>query len=463
MAPAASRLSAMLRALIVGAGICMTPADLVAQRITVGRTVTISTDAPADPHGESFLAINPKDPNNLLAATNVVRKSGAGTSAYVSHDAGRTWARVALPPTAMNVAEGWDVIVYYDGGGNAYWGSMYYGPSHKVNSGAGLWITRSVDGGRSWNAATLIPGAKLFDRPYMAFDVSGRFAGRVYAGGMAATVGFVSGRHPALLIAYSTDSTRNFGQPHIIMGTSDEQTSMVARMVVTPDGTLIAPFITTTVGAAAEPSAAPRGGPPTTREWALRLAVSEDGGNSIAISPKVLTRIAARRGLPATAIDLSNGPYRGRLYFLWEERAGDGVNIYVSHSPDNGKTWSEPVAVNDNKVPGDHVNPAIAVNSEGQVGVTWNDRRAHRNKCYDLYFSASLDGGATFLSNVTSGGPPSCPGSGDPFPDGGETQGLAGGAGGVFHAAWIDGSSGVKQLAATTFTVQGPGPGPAGR
>jgi hypothetical protein len=41
------------------------------------------------------------------------------------------------------------------------------------------------------------------------------------------------------------------------------------------------------------------------------------------------------------------------------------------------------------------------------------------------------------------------------FPGGGDTQGLDSDADGIFHAGWIDGSSGVMQLATTPFTVEG--------
>ena len=185
------------------------------------------------------------------------------------------------------------------------------------------------------------------------------------------------------------------------------------------------------------------------------------------------------------AIDLSEGPFRGRIYQVGVDNAGDRYNVRVIHSSDDGKTWSKPVTVNDNKVPADHANPTISVNNRGVVGVVWNDRRAHKNECYDLYFSASLDGGDTFLPNVTPGGKPTCSmatGNWAPnaevsaypkteegqsvegqgfnvlmistrFPGGGDTQGLDSGADGTFHAAWIDGSSGVMRLATTPFTV----------
>jgi hypothetical protein len=41
------------------------------------------------------------------------------------------------------------------------------------------------------------------------------------------------------------------------------------------------------------------------------------------------------------------------------------------------------------------------------------------------------------------------------FPGGGDTQGLDSDGNGIFHAAWIDGSSGVMRLATTPFSVAG--------
>jgi len=188
-----------------------------------------------------------------------------------------------------------------------------------------------------------------------------------------------------------------------------------------------------------------------------------------------------------TAIDLSDGPFRGRIYQVALDNAGDRYNVRVIHSSDAGKTWSKPVVVNDNKTPADHANPTLAVSNRGVVAVVWNDRRAHKNECYDLYFSASLDGGETFLPNVTPGTKPTCSmqtGNWAPnaevspypkteegssvegqgfnvlmistrFPGGGDTQGLDADSDGVFHAAWIDGSSGVMRLAETSFSVPG--------
>ena len=462
---------------------------LSAQPITIGPTVTISADAPADPHGESFLAVNPKNSRNLLATACRIHEGRSGTSGYVSHDGGKTWTRVALPASAAKISTGWDAIAYFDAQGNAF---------YAANDRDGLWIARSTDEGRTWSAASLLQGAKGFDRQFMGFDRTGRFAGRIYAGASVDSVGLDGKSYSALAVAFSDDGAKTFGQPRLISSLGEEKVFAFANMVVTPDGSVILPFTTMTMKQTDFTLFEPMD-PAKLQQleeiFSLRLAISGDGGESYSISPKIVTykysgdihRIFRMQGGPNTVIDVSEGPFRGRLYFVWVDDTGKQSNIRVVHSSDNGKTWSKPVTVNDNKSPADNANPTIAVNGRGVVGVSWNDRRAHKNECYDFYFSASLDGGETFLPNVTPKAKPTCSmalGNWAPnaevsaypktedgvsvegqgfnvlmistrFPGGGDTQGLAADAEGVFHTAWIDGSSGVMRLATTPFTVAG--------
>jgi len=468
---------------------------LIAQQVGVGPTVTISADAANDPHGESFIAINPKNSKNLLAASCRIGRDGAGIAAYVSHDGGLSWSQAVLPPTAQKVTQGWDVITYFDAPGNAYLGA---------NDRDGLWITRSSDGGRTWSAATLLAGVKGFDRQYMGFDRTGKFAGRIYAGASGESVGIDGKEHSVLAISFSTDGgARTFSQPRLISSSARERIFDLVNMIVTPQGKLILPFVTytepeTPYPSLWDPTDWSKTSPEIKWEQSLRLAISDDGGDSYSVSAPVLTlresvdpnatfKLDKVQGVGNSAIDLSSGLFRGRMYVVFVDNAGDRHNIRVIHSSDDGKTWSKPVTVNDNTTPAEHANPTIAVNNRGVVGVTWNDRRNHKDECYDFYFSASLDGGETFVPNVTTGRKATCsraPGNWVPradisaypktedgqsvegqglnvlmistrFPGGGDTQGLDSDDAGVFHAAWIDGSSGVMQLAATTFTVQG--------
>jgi hypothetical protein len=461
---------------------------LLAQKITVGSTLTVSTDAPTDPHGESFFAINPRNSNDEIAGSCRISDSGMGVSGYVTHDGGHRWSRIALPE---EIARGWDVITYYDGQGNAYFAS---------NDRNGLWIIRSMDAGRTWSPVKLLQGIKGFDRQHMSFDRTGRFSGRIYAGATGESVGLDGKEHGVQAIAFSIDGGRTYSQPHLITGSEKEGMFAMVNILTAPDGTVIVPFWTMAELPADMPTLfePDRSDKVIENQRFLRVAISGDGGNTYSISaPALQTKWTFRtnagfkldkiQGNGFAAIDQSSEPYRGRVYLVWVETAGERHDIRVIHSSDNGKTWSKPVTVADDTGPVEDANPTIAVNNRGVVGVSWNDRRAHKDDCYDLYFSASLDGGETFLPNVTTGRKPTCPlaaGNWKPraevsaypkteeglsvegqglnvlmistrFPGGGDTQGLDSDSDGIFHAAWIDGSSGVMQLAATSFTVTG--------
>src|SRR5262249_59405498 len=77
-----------------------------------------------------------------------------------------------------------------------------------------------------------------------------------------------------------------------------------------------------------------------------------------------------------------------------------------SHS-DDGKAWTQPVVVDDaiDRRPAhgpDSFVPALAVNRDGVVGVTWYDRREDpANRRFRLRFSASFDGGDSFSPSIS--------------------------------------------------------------
>ena len=94
-------------------------------------------------------------------------------------------------------------------------------------------------------------------------------------------------------------------------------------------------------------------------------------------------------------------------------------------------------------------------------GAAWYDtRRDPRGECFDIYFIASFDGGATFLPNVRATPEPSCPrassgqrGVATRWSFGGDYSGLAAGADGTFHLFWADSSGGTYQLRTATARV----------
>jgi hypothetical protein len=440
--------------------------------IVAGATTVISRDAPENPYAESFLAVDPKRPASMIATALTVDDGRLDSALYESQDAGVYWRRVDTGPHFDTA----DPIVYFAPTGRAFFESEAHG---------GLDIMTSDDGGVTWRPFRFVRVGEGFDRPYIGFDTEGPFEGRMYAaayvlihdskGGMRGTVG----------VTVSSDDGGTFSIPQLVdVAGSGHGFSVpvTADVLVGPDGAVVLPFELFNY----------KGNPHGSYRGAYDVLISKDGGISFsgATAARVTTlccnsyRATSVIGGVRGSVDLSESRYRGRFYLVWANYDGSGTDIEVVHSSDDGQTWSRPVRVNDNRHPADNANPAVTVNDRGVVAVIWNDRRNSRGtSCYRLYASASMDGGETFLPNVPLGKGATCPndaknwtpvflmeqhqpGKTDEkwlnvltvatrWPNGGDTQGLQGLPDGSFGAAWIDGATGVMQLAYTRFVVRG--------
>jgi hypothetical protein len=113
------------------------------------------------------------------------------------------------------------------------------------------------------------------------------------------------------------------------------------------------------------------------------------------------------------AVDFSNGPHRGRLYVVWQDHQdnpfGDDL-IRLSHSDDGGLTWSPPVKVNQTPsgtFTDQAFEPAVHVNSDGVVAVTYydfrNDVAGDGMLTTDYWIAHSHDGGATWTEDHLAG------------------------------------------------------------
>jgi hypothetical protein len=171
------------------------------------------------------------------------------------------------------------------------------------------------------------------------------------------------------------------------------------------------------------------------------------------------------------AVDAWNGSRKGWLYLSWLDAIDGFYRVMAAASADGGVTWSKPIRLSDQHSPTDESTPAIAVNGEGTVGISWYDRRADLSDgCYQPFFAASTDGAATFSKSLLVDSRPTCPltPGRDPitseyrFKNGGDTQGLVGLPGAGFHLAWIRSGDKEMQLWSTTVVAHGAPPA-AGR
>src|ERR1051325_2793091 len=111
--------------------------------------------------------------------------------------------------------------------------------------------------------------------------------------------------------------------------------------------------------------------------------------------------------LPSTAIDRGSRYFKDRTYVTWADRRSGRDQIFFTFSSDKGQHWASPRIISDDSatVRGasapDHLQPSVAVNKDGVVGVAWLDRRQSKDNIgWRARFRASLDGGETWLPSV---------------------------------------------------------------
>ena len=409
----------------------------------VGEDRPVSAGGPDLPLVEPHLAVNPKDPNNMVAGAMVSKPDGTyGISAFSSFDGGRTWKS-----REFKVGDGADVWVAFLPDGTAVLSTL-------ATERSELQVFRSTDGGRTWpeKFSTLGFG---HDHPTLVVDRhSKQYAGSLYAVSSLGRRGSAGQPRSSVHVARSADGGVTFLEPaHVVVSNLRYEAQNPAVMA---DGTLLVPFADYR--------------PPNTRRRLERprdwLVTSADGGKTFSDPLFISETCSGAGGWSSLAADTSAGQFRDRVYHACPSRQFDGVQ--VRHSDDRGETWSDPVRVDrpGNVTPYART-PVISVNGQGVVGVAWYDGRNDPNivkgnfRCHEIYFTASLDGGKTFLPEVKISTQRSCPA--EPrnvatalrFPAGGEYMGLDAAPDGVFHLLWADARSGVYQLRAAAVTVRG--------
>jgi hypothetical protein len=142
----------------------------------------------------------------------------------------------------------------------------------------------------------------------------------------------------------------------------------------------------------------------------LVFQCSMDGGNTWLLEEQVIQKhvggwdlkipgMMRANGLPILTCDVSNGPNRGTLYLNWcDQRNGDdNTDVWLSSSKDHGKTWSEPLKVNQDATKTHQFFTWSTIDQQtGNIYVVYYDRRNYTDNQTDVFLSTSLDGGLTF-------------------------------------------------------------------
>ena len=453
-----------------------------APRVLVGPNVLVSRDGDVA-HCETAVAANPRDAKNLVGTSiTLTRPDGGSTNkAYVSADGGSTWQDVGFDEGEQG---GGDPQVGFGAMGTAYFAG--------ISLANGIYFSRSEDAGKTWSKP--LPVGRGDHEMLVTDHTLGPYAGRVYIAEETDQKGSnemedLIMRRRVVLFRSIDDGRSFFGPIEVAVG---EGRGLAAyNPLVLSDGTLFLPM-SSYPNYAKEKDAA---------TWKVVYALSKDGGVTFT-GKRPIGEIyfggvgKLREHQKSGRIDQIGGPTfaidpgerrRDRLYAAWTQLEGDRFRLYVTSSADRGATWTKPKLV-DPSAPADasEFQQVIAVDPEGVLGVFYYSTEGFpTGDRFDAYFTASLDGGATFLPKVRVSSQTSHPfGEGNlrpgPFvskergltivyttsglsrwPDGGDYIGMTAGSDGVFHPFWADGRSGTYQLYTAPIRVTSAAPGKA--
>ncbi|MCX8057327.1 MAG: exo-alpha-sialidase [Ignavibacteria bacterium] len=349
--------------------------------------IRVSQPSSTDPN-ETSIAINPLDTNNLVAGANI-------RYYYYSTDGGYTWTQGNLT-SPLGV---WgDPCVVFDLNGHCYFG-------HLSNpSSGGYWIDRivvqkSTNKGITWSSGVGIgynPPTRNQDKEWLAVDwTNSPYRNYIYV----AWTEFDSygSSNPLdstrILFSRSTDGGLTWSAP---VRVSDKGGDCIDE-----DNTV----------EGAVPAVGPNG--EVYLAWAGPLGLvfdkSTNGGLTWGVD-KVITSIPGGwdfsvpgiyrcNGLPITACDISNSPYRGNIYVNWsDQRNGtNNTDIFFVKSTDGGNTWSAPKKVNQDNTQTHQFFTWMTVDpATGYIYIVYYDRRNYTDNRTDVYLARSTDGGETF-------------------------------------------------------------------
>jgi len=413
-------------------------------KIVVAPNVHVSVARAAKSHRETVVAADPTCARRVVAFA-IADRSVIG---YTSADGGKTW-QVGMEPQPRTGYFLCDPALIFGVDGTLHFVCQ---ESNVVEDEGTAVKTKchfslSPDGGMTWEALGTVqhnsterpmdseqPCQRYMDRPWLAVDQTrGKNRGRLYCCSFQ-------------WLDVSADQGRTFSSlPQPVR--KGYQSYNPANPLVLSDGRLVLAYRFATQRLNNLPG--------------LGILVSDDGGQTLSeaawvgadrYDPRV--KVQPHGFLPQMCADAFTVQYRDRLYAVWEDGNGpNGVRILYACSKDKGHTWVGPMVLSEQPDDGDigysAEMPAIAVNKDGTVAVTWYDRRGlpnvagrlHPSGC-NVRFRASLDGGETWQPSVQVN-ERTIKSSIWELRD---TQGLAADADGAFHSVWVDDRTGTLQV-----------------
>jgi hypothetical protein len=350
---------------------------------SAGSNIRVNQDASGQDQNETMIDVNPLDPLNLVAVAHDYRLGPNKLGYYASFDGGLTWQDGTLPEDTYEFQS--DPVIAFCADGSAVAVTL----SLNSDTGRGIFLYRSTDGGATWSAPATVgdfPTSVAVDKEWVSCDTTGSaYANRVYIGFRRSLLG-------NMRVTYSDDFGATWS-PYIQV--SDDTIFRAKNGIVTsvgPNGEVYAVWYDFDLAQ-------------------QHLDVSTDGGDTwgtdvvvanVTPVPELQHLPRGASSLPAMDVDRTGGPHSGNVYVAWTDHGSADLDILFKRSTDGGATWSPPLRIHDDP-PGlgaDTFFPWIDVDPAGRVVMTFYDtRRDPGGDDYEVWATISRDGGQTFDSD----------------------------------------------------------------
>jgi hypothetical protein len=415
----------------------------------VGPNVVANQDKTFFPQNETPIALDPNNPNRLLAGANDYRHDLAACGIYASSNGGATWNDVGegttVPP---GVVAGGDAATAFGPDGTAYHVCLGFTPVTNSTSTTVIFVSKSTD------LQTLLPAGTVIatvsggsdatvgyfnDKEFVAVDTrpASPHRGRIYVTWTRFKFNRADDSYieSPIVLSYSDDGGATWSGPHPV-SSPDLNFNQGSVPAVGPNGEVYVVF---------------ENGNGTGFNGQAMVAKSVDGGNTFSHPVRIDAifeicdhfntdgRCALKNSswrvnsFPSIAVDGASGT----VYVVWGDYRTGNADVRFSRSTDGGATWSRSTVVNSDASTADQFYPWVAVAENGVVQVEFQQRDdTPGNRLLNTFLSTSI-GGINFVKQILVSSGPTDPNINFSGTFIGDYNGLAASAHAV-HPIWTD-------------------------
>ncbi|PZR81883.1 MAG: hypothetical protein DLM65_05035, partial [Candidatus Aeolococcus gillhamiae] len=378
--------------------------------------------------GPTSMMVDPFNPRTIVAATAELRTRVCHL--IRSNDGGHTWHILRAVPapdsypycTTADDAGATQAAIAWGRHGTLYYALGGYGPGEGDRNGhTSVLLARSTNLGKTWSSVVVDnnrgkpdPAAADSGVTGLAIDTSGP-KDVVYVGFMQSFPTAPKDsplQNGAAMVAVSADGGRT-----ITRKVNVNDFSHVTQTVAGKDVPLImqnffaGPFIVARNGVVEAISGATGTydskisgtGSNALPQLAARSTDQGRTWSVTSLGPPVFSGTGSQIGLGWTPKGGPMGSFLATYAFTPATAASSGTaNIVFQRSTDAGLTWSDPVVLDDDNPDQQFTSfyPQLGVAPNGRIDVVWQDNRDQTDYHFQVRYSYSTDGGATWAPNV---------------------------------------------------------------